>query len=158
MDRNDRAGRSLLYAAALMTFRTSLAALPIFLLACGASPKPPPGLGSETFDGPGDPLTEGERNAFREAANAITPRIQRCIADGDRVGVHSSEVVARIRFRRDGHILAVGFKSTPPNEAVRGFLDCIRGAVAEMDLRKGPWEGDRNVVYRFTTQVKTTWD
>lgn len=136
-----------------------LATLPGILIACSPpAPKAPPGLGTETFDGPGDPLSEPERTAFREAANAIAPRIQRCIADGDRVGVHSSEVVARIRFRRDGHILAVGFKSTPPNEAVRGFLDCVRGAVAEMDLRKGPWEADRNVVYRFTTIVKTTWD
>jgi len=139
--------------------RTCFAAIPVILIACTPSaPKVPPGVSAETFDGPGDPLSPAERTAFREAANAVTPQIHGCIKDGYQVGVHSSEVVARIRFRRDGHIFAVGFKNNAPNEAVGGFLDCIRGAVAGMDLRKGPWEADHNVVYRFTTTVKTTWD
>lgn len=139
--------------------RALLAALPVALVACSPPPpKAPPGISAETFEGPGDPLTAAERDAFREAANAIAPGIQRCIADGDRVGVHSSEVAARIRFRRDGHIFAVGFKNSASNEAARSFLECIRGAVAGMNLRGGPWEADRNVVYRFTTVVKTTWD
>lgn len=149
----------LTYARRMSFARTSFAAVPILLIACSPpAPKPPPGLGTETFDGPGDPLSPAERTAFREAANAITPQIQSCIQEGYRVGVHSSEVVARIRLRRDGHVVAVGFKSSPSNEAVAGFLDCIRGAVAGMDLRTGPWEADRNVVYRFTTTVRTTWD
>lgn len=138
--------------------RALLAVLPLVLTSCLSEPKPPPGLGTETFDGPGDPLTEAERNAFREAANAIGPKIQLCIEEGFKVGVRSSDVVARIRFRKDGHITAVGFKNAAPNESVAGFLDCVRGAVATMDLRKGPWEADHNVVYRFTTLARTTWD
>ena len=139
--------------------RTCFAVLPVVLIACSPpTPKAPPGLSAETFDGPGDPLSPAERTAFREAANAVTPQVRQCIQEGYQVGVRSSEIVARVRFRRDGHIFAVGFKNSAPNEGVKSFLDCIRGAVAAMDLRTGPWEADHDVVYRFTTTVKTIWD
>ena len=78
--------------------RTSFAVVSVLLFACAPpAPKAPPGLGTDTFDGPGDPLSPAERAAFREAANAVAPQIQRCIHDGYSVGVHSSDVVARIR-------------------------------------------------------------
>lgn len=128
-------------------------------VACGPpAARATPGVSAETFDGPGDALSAAERNAFREAANAIIPKVEKCIDEGYAFGVHSSDVVARIRFRRDGHIYAVGFKANPTDDSVTAFLSCMRAAIASMDLKKTPWEADHNVVYRFTTTVKTTWD
>lgn len=142
-----------------MTFsRISFVGAVFAAIACGPSTTPPPGVSSEAFDGPGDKLTKPERDAFRDAANAIHDPVVRCIEWGYESGVRAAEVKARVRFRKDGHITAVGFKSEDPDEGARKFLDCMRAAIAKMDLSKGPWESDHSVVYPFSTSVVTSWE